>query len=72
MVAATEPRTLGGLEMQLYTDRPDMWGILKAMELAPGYKPEIWALLSESDKAIIRAYSNRVKAVKAQIATAKR
>lgn len=66
-----DPRTLGGLEMQLYTDRPDLWAISKALKLAPTYKPEIWALLSESDKEYLTAYSQKIRAIKAQVSAQK-
>ena len=57
--------TLGGLEMDLYSKRPDLWALSKALKLAPAYKPEIWALLSEKDKQSLMAYSARLKAIQA-------
>jgi len=58
--------------MQLYDTRPDLWGLSKALKFAPGYKAEILALLSESDREALLAYSAKIRAVKAQIQAAKR
>ena len=60
--------TLGGLEMELYAQRPDLWGLSKALKFAPGYKPQILALLSEKDRQSLLEYSAKIRAVKEQIA----
>ena len=64
--------TLGSLEMELYKSRPDLWGISKALKFAPGYKRELLAIISESDRQSLLAYSDKIRAVKAQIQASKR
>ena len=58
--------TPGGLEMDLYSKRPDLWALSKALKLAPAYKPEIWAMLSEKDKQSLLSYSAKLRAIQAE------
>ena len=57
--------TEGGLEMDLYRTRPDLWALSMALKHAQTYKPKIWSLISDSDKVILLAYSTKMRAVKA-------
>ena len=66
------PDTLGSLEMLLFQDRPDLWGLTMALKHAPGYKPELWAIISDSDKEILKAHASRIRAVNARIQANKR
>ena len=50
------------IESAFFKSHPDLWAIGKALKLSRTYRPEIYALLSDSDKAELKAYSERRKA----------
>lgn len=52
------------IEADLYRNRPDLWGLSKALKLAPEYRRDLMNLLSRADKAALKEYSDAMRAAR--------